>query len=545
MAHEESPETPHSIWNRQVSRRKVLAGVAAAGATAAFGAVGVRRLFIGGAEPEVLGEGEPVADRYALLGSNINKSSLSPEVKSQYLAQVEKYRTIESVQTRFMGAYLGKTGPDGITPELLYYTSKLWPTFETVKPEDQIFFLRNENLLAGIRNDLDVLAADFDASSAQEVFDTHNRIMSRMEPGNVPYAGINVPLESYLALGNLTKPPEEELTYAGFLDAEILKLGKIKETLGPIYGKYKISRAKSYVGGDNTSETSLFDAQTDARTTGEIRVVPEVAGNAEHEFAHATNPAQNRWIALHLTPEELVEAATAQAKALADPVYGVQYGDLGFLAEDYTNAWRGISQWPMTVLIANDSGAGGGEIYPKGEISDFAKNRLSGGNISQEEFWKLVDLPADANARVRNWQEFTRRHKGTLDKLAEVSDYFAWVVNFIREDTARADRLNSWNLGKDSPLFGANSWDMGYFNAINEHFDGVFMICLFSGDDGARKVFDGLQADEKRIFLAGAVRIYERVMHEQWAYGTSQAMVSGDNKSPFLGFYREFVPKYT
>lgn len=473
--------------------------------------------------------------RYELLGNKIDSSQLSSQEKAKFREQLENYKAIERVQKRFIEAYLGNLGPDGRTPEYLYYMRRVWPEFGDFKVENQIFVLQNQKLIEGtIRREIDGLVKDFDEGKLRTVFEQMASKIQFVPQEGGPYAGLILPLKYYSVFEAGDRPFDEKIAFENLSEAEIIKIKKILEVYGPVFGDHKAVKS---------SGASQYEAQVGEGIPGEIRLNPAIAGNGEHELAHAANIAQNRWLALHLGPAELIDALTAHEKALADPVYGVQFNSLDFLGKDASGVTKEISRIPVTIILANTDSPSGGELFGKGEMSDFAKGR-AGKVLDESEFWKVVGIEVKDSKRVENWDQLIKLRGENLSRLGEASDYYAWVINFIKANPARADRLGKWNFGPRSTAFNSNASDRGYFNAIREDFDGIFMISLFNGDNSAMEVFGKLEPEKQRQLVSNTINLYKHATYEQWAYAAAHGLLSGDENNPFVGYYRDVVAKY-
>ena len=169
---------------------------------------------------------------------------------------------------------------------------------------------------------------------------------------------------------------------------------------------------------------------------------------------------------------------------------------------------------------------------------------MSDFGLAEDEFWEAVGPEVDGYTRVSSWQQLIDAKGENLDSLSESSQYYRWVVDFIKADPARADRLSSWNFGPRTLRASSNSWDKAYFASIREDFDGVFMIQLFNGDPGAVSLYEKLTPDQQKQLVDNTIRIFGHAMYEQWAYGAAYGTTHGESNNPYLGYYDGVVPNY-
>ncbi len=185
---------------------------------------------------------DPIFGRYDRLASKIERAEISAEDKVKYLAEVEKYKDVERVQARFLEAYHSAVGPDGKTPELLYYLEQKWPAMPDFSAEDQIFFIRNGSKLEGfIRPKIEDLAANFSKRAADEIFLAIDQKMANVgyEPGRL-YFGVEFSMSDYRFLAHPELVPKTEVDYSNLSAEQIAKMKELQTKLAPLIGNFRM-----------------------------------------------------------------------------------------------------------------------------------------------------------------------------------------------------------------------------------------------------------------------------------------------------------------
>lgn len=444
----------------------------------------------------------PLFARYDSIAAKINASEASSGVKSELLTQLEGYKTIELVQDQLMKAYLSELGPDG-TPALLYYS---WPKVPGVSQESQMFVLINQNKVeSGLRAKIDLLAGNFEAVKAQEVFAEINRgLTENPGSGNGLYVGIDLSPSEYKFLADPRQAPE--VTFSNVSEeqkAQVLNLLNTK--YATLKGSFEIRGISS-----GTSVTNNLEG----KTVISINFADKLALN--HELAHALNLSQD----VNAVPvEDFVHSAVLAEKALFDANYGRQHSSLEQMG-------KGLDQVAPGMPAFSDSGLDrfmhnfANSENPNGMFGDgarkFALDR-SGVGITNEKIAEVTKTRSgDTKVFYDNLDAFLNGERETLDKLSAMSEYWEMKVGWLRGHPKEFENLAA-KLSGIQITHPSGKEKLSYYKYLAEGTDPVFAVMLVNGDARALDYLNSLDTTNRSLLLNDSVARLQTADFETWA----------------------------
>ncbi len=466
------------------------------------------------------------------LASKINTSNFSEQEKTEYLQQIEELKKIERAQSELLNYYLKNLGPDNKTPALLYYTELKLPSLPGITPESQIFILQNQRILDNvIEPQLKSLSENFNTETAKSVFEQIKFNSNHISNPEGPYFGLNITLSDYSEL-NTSIENQSDIAYEGLSQEEINSLKTIEQQLAPLIGKFTLIKAGNL-------EPNFFQ---DLGDEFELHINPSNIQSLRHEWAHATNIAQNNQIPLSLSAEQLVQLTTLYEKALADPLYGRQYATLEQLFTAYSemNPYvAGASSYPFETLVTNTEINSQEKIF-KIEPHNFATNSQTGEKLSVEEVVKIFDLQ---NRQYKNSAEFVSAKLPQLEKLAQTSDFYRVFVEMLKKNPETMDNLAS-KVSKNSIANRNFQSESNYLRFFVEYYcDSAFTVGLISDHPEIKTLYLSLSGQDQKLLLANTLAITQHADFETWSEGSRFSVESPNPQpndlDPFAEYYTQ------
>ncbi len=474
----------------------------------------------------------PEQSMFEHLTAKINTSNLSEHERVEYLQQIEELKKIERIQSELLDSYLKTLGPDNKTPALLYYAETKFPSLPGLTPESQIFILQNQRILDTIiEPQLKSLSENFNPETAKSVFEQIRFNSGHVSNPEGPYFGLNITLSDYSELNTATEN-QSNITYEKLSPTEIDLLKTIEQQLAPLIGKFTLIKTGNL-------EPNYFQ---DLGNEFELHINPNNIQSLRHEWAHATNLAQNNQIPTSLSPEQLIQLAVLHEKALTDPLYGRQYSTLSQLFTPYSEMNRytaGSSSYPFEIFVTNTQINSQEKIY-KVEPHSFATNSQTGEKLSVEEVVKIFELQ---NRQYKNSSEFVSAKLPQLEKLASTSDFYRIFVEMLKNNPSTMDNLAS-KIGKNSIANINNTSEGDYLRFFVEYYcDSAFIVGLNSGESSIIDHFKSLSEADQKLLLTNILAITQQADFETWSEGSRFSIESPNpspnNNNPYTEYYTQ------
>lgn len=468
---------------------------------------------------------------YENIIKEISSSNLSENEKAEYINQVENLKKIESIQNKLLTTYSTNLGPDNKTPELLYLTKLKYPSLPNFDAESQIFILQNQEILDNfIKPQLESLSTNFNIVELKNTLEQIQFNSNHVFNPDGPYFGLNISLSDYLKLSDTDNEKSTEITYENLSEAEIDSLQSLVAELAPLSGKFTIRKAGNF-------EPNYFQ---DLGNSYLLVVNPNNPQGLRHEWAHATNLAQNESIITSLTPEELVNLATLQEKALTDPNFGSQYKSLDQLFTKYSELNPYIaasSNYPFETFVTNTEVNSQEKLY-KVEPHIFATNSQTGEKFTIEELVQILELQPN---QYKTSKEFVNAKLPQLQKLAESSDFYAVFVKMLLDNPETMDNLAS-KIGRNSIANFNNQSEGDYARFFVEYYcDSAFIVGLISGHTEINTIYLSLNEQDQNLLTTNILALVQHADFETWAEGSRFSVQSPtpapQENNPYSEYY--------
>lgn len=452
----------------------------------------------------------PEQEIYGNLINQISSSNLTEKEKGEYINQVENLKKIESIQAKLLASYSSNLGSDNKTPELLRLTKLKYPSLPNFDAESQIFILQNQEILDTIvKPQLDALTTNFNVVELKNTLEQIQFNTNHVFDPDGPYFGLNISLSDYLRLNSNETDRSNEITYENLSEAEINSLQTLVAELAPLSGKFTIRKAGNF-------EPNYFQ---DLGNSYLLVVNPNNPQSLRHEWAHATNLSQNKSIIASLSPEELVELATLQEKALTDPDFGSQYKTLDQLFKKYSELNPYIaasSNYPFETFVTNTESNSQEKLY-KVEPHTFATNNQTEEKFTLEQVAQILELKPN---QYKSSKEFVDAKLPQLQKLAESSDFYAIFVKMLIDNPETMDNLAS-KIGKNSIANLNNQSEGDYARFFVEYYcDSAFIVGLISGHSEINSLYLSLSEQDQKLLTTNILALIQHADFETWAEGS-------------------------
>ncbi len=473
----------------------------------------------------------PEQGTYENIISKISTSNLTEKEKSEYINQVENLKKIESTQTKLLAAYYSNLGPDNQTPELLHLAKLKYPSLPNFDAESQIFILQNQKILNTIvRPQLETLSTNFNVVELKNTLEQIQFNTNHVFNPDGPYFGLNISLSDYLRLNDSENEKSSEITYENLSEAEIKSLQALVTELAPLSGKFTIRKASNF-------EPNYFQ---DLGNSYLLVVNPNNPQGLRHEWAHATNLAQNESIITSLSPEELVKLATLQEKALTSPDFGSQYKSLDQLFKKYSELNPYIaaaSNYPFETFITNTEANSQEKLY-KIEPHTFATSSQTGEKFTLEQVAQILELQPN---QYKSSKEFVDAKLPQLQKLSESSDFYAIFIKMLIDNPETMDNLAS-KIGKNSIANLNNQSEGDYARFFVEYYcDSAFTVGLISGHSEINTLYLSLSEQDQKLLTTNILALIQHADFETWAEGSRFSIQSPtpapQENNPYTNYY--------
>ncbi len=473
----------------------------------------------------------PEQGTYENLIKQISSSSLTEREKAEYINQVENLKKIESIQAKLLAAYSSNLSSDNKTPELLHLTKLKYPSLPNFDAESQIFILQNQEILDTIvKPQLNTLSTNFNVVELKNTLEQIQFNTNHVFNPDGPYFGLNISLSDYLRLNSAENNKVTEITYENLSEAEINSLQTLVAELAPLSGKFTIRKANNF-------EPNYFQ---DLGNNYLLVVNPNNPQSLRHEWAHATNIEQNKSIAGSLTPEELVNLATLQEKALTDPDFGSQYRTLDQLFKKYSelNPYvAGSSNYPFETFITNTEANSQEKLY-KIEPHTFATNSQTKEKFTLEQVAQILELKPN---QYKSSKEFVGAKLPQLQKLAESSDFYAIFVKMLIDNPETMDNLAS-KISKNSIANHNYQSESNYVRFFVEYYcDSAFIVGLISGHTEIKGLYLSLSEQDQTLLTTNILALLQHADFETWAEGSRFSIQSPtpapQENNPYTNYY--------